>query len=88
MLLTVMQTKDVVSLVSVILLVGTRSEEEEEGSLHKLLPANKADNLCQSWQSCPTYEHVWKRQRALNPPLQRVAASQQSRRVRNGNIPL
>ena len=27
-------------------------EEEEEG-FDKLLPANKADHLCQLWQSCP-----------------------------------
>ena len=28
------------------------SEEEEEEEFYKLLPANKADHLCQLWQSC------------------------------------
>ena len=27
-------------------------EEEEEEEFYKLLPANKADHLCQLWQSC------------------------------------
>ena len=27
-------------------------EEEEEEEDHKLLPADKADHLCQLWQSC------------------------------------
>ena len=26
--------------------------EEEEEKFYKLLPANKADHLCQLWQSC------------------------------------
>ena len=26
--------------------------EEEEEELYKFLPANTADRLCQSWQSC------------------------------------
>ena len=26
--------------------------EEEEEEFYKLLPANKADHLCQLWQSC------------------------------------
>ena len=29
----------------------TQKEEEEE-EFYKLLPANKADHLCQLWQSC------------------------------------
>ena len=28
------------------------TEEEEEEEFYKLLPANKADHFCQSWQSC------------------------------------
>ena len=31
--------------------VNATSEEEEE-EFYKLLPANKADHLCQLWQSC------------------------------------
>ena len=32
---------------------GQEEEEEEEEGFYKLLPANKADHLCQLWQSCP-----------------------------------
>ena len=33
------------------------SEEEEEG-FYKFLPANTADRLCQSWQSCEQFAGV------------------------------
>ncbi len=33
------------------------SEEEEEG-FYKFLPANTADRLCQSWQSCSNHHKI------------------------------
>ena len=35
----------------------TSLEEEEEG-FDKFLPANTADRLCQSWQSCSNYHET------------------------------
>jgi len=32
-------------------------EEEEEG-FYKFLPANTADRLCQSWQSCSIHHEI------------------------------
>ena len=32
--------------------------EEEEG-FYKFLPANSADRLCQSWQSCSNHHKIW-----------------------------
>ncbi len=32
-------------------------EEEEEG-FYKFLPANTADRLCQSWQSCSNHHEI------------------------------
>jgi len=34
-----------------------RTEEEEEG-FYKFLPANTADRLCQSWQSCSNHHEI------------------------------
>ncbi len=33
-------------------------EEEEEEAFYKLLPANKAEHLCQSWQSCSNLHEI------------------------------
>ena len=33
-------------------------EEEEEEEFYKLLPANKADHLCQLWQSCSDLHEI------------------------------
>jgi len=30
-------------------------EEKEEDGFYKFLPANTADRLCQSWQSCSNH---------------------------------
>ena len=34
------------------------SEEEEEEGFYKILPANTADHMCQSWQSCSNHHEV------------------------------
>jgi len=34
-------------------------EEEEEEGFYKFLPANTADCLCQSWQSCSNHHEIW-----------------------------
>jgi len=36
---------------------GASLEEEEEG-FYKFLPANTADRLCQSWQSCSIHHEI------------------------------
>ncbi|DBA96010.1 TPA: hypothetical protein ACH3X1_001514 [Trebouxia sp. C0004] len=36
---------------------GCREEEEEEG-FYKILPANTADHLCQSWPSCSDHHEI------------------------------
>ena len=36
---------------------GCLPEEEEEG-FYKFLPANTADRLCQSWQSCSNHHEI------------------------------
>ena len=59
--------------------VGKLEEEEEEG-FYKFLPANTADRLGQSWQSCPisdeyVYVYVYVYEGGSTP--QKVAASQQ-----------
>ncbi len=33
-------------------------EEEEEEGFYKFLPANTADRLCQSWQSCSNHHEI------------------------------
>ena len=33
-------------------------EEEEEKGFYKFLPANTADRLCQSWQSCSNHHEI------------------------------
>jgi len=55
-------------------------EEEEEEGFYKFLPANTADRLGQSWQSCPisdeyVYVYVYVYEGGSTP--QKVAASQQ-----------
>ena len=37
--------------------VEALQEEEEEG-FYKFLPANTADRLCQSWQSCSNHHEI------------------------------
>ena len=34
------------------LLFASSNQKEEDEEFYKLLPANKADHLCQLWQSC------------------------------------
>ena len=34
------------------------TEEEEEEGFYKFLPANTADRLCQSWQSCSNHHEI------------------------------
>ena len=36
----------------------TSEEEEEEEGFYKFLPANTADRLCQSWQSCSNHHEI------------------------------
>ncbi len=35
-----------------------RAKEEEEEGFYKFLPANTADRLCQSWQSCSNHHEI------------------------------
>jgi len=42
---------------SVFAAVNSKQEEEEEG-FYKFLPANTADRLCQSWQSCSNHHEI------------------------------